>query len=145
MGLSSRINTRSSPLGLILLSRLISHIRLPPRIARRVAPLVFTSQRYMSRVLVLLETVSSPYAASSRAPASSSDFPPVFHFISRFRCFRLQRYLLTISKTRGPRCLIASLQYLFFIHFCRLARLPARRPPAVNFPHLHIPPLIFPR
>lgn len=63
---------------------------------------VASSQRCMSRLLILLETISSVFSRWSRAPASSSDFPPVFHFISRHRHFRLQRYLLTISKTRGP-------------------------------------------
>lgn len=42
------------------------------------------SQRCMSQVLIFLK-VSSP---GSRAPASTSDFPPVFHFISHFRHFR---------------------------------------------------------
>lgn len=147
MGLSSRINRRSSRANSSSLTYLAYSSSSLHHASLRVASTFSSSQRYMSQVLILLETSSSAFSLFSRglpqAPASSSDFPPVFHFISRLRHFRVQRYLLTISKTPGPLYLITSLQYLFFPHphFCRLARflsfpqLPSRKLlSAANFP-----------
>lgn len=87
---------------LILLFWLIFHIYLIRCIALTPFASVSFSQRYISRVLILLETISFVYIFSFSRSHAFQWFPTGLSFyFTLFGHSRVQRYLLTINKTRG--------------------------------------------
>lgn len=133
----SRILTRDRLL--ILLFWLILHICLIRCISPTPFASVSFSQRYISRIHILLETISSVYIFSLSRSHAFQWFPTGLSFYFMLLALSSSIYLL-LTKHVGiiP---YRSLQYLSFIHFCRLTALHVRRIPR-KFCPLQISPYI---
>lgn len=126
---------------LILLFWLILRIYLIRCIALTLFASVSFSQRYISRVLILLETISFVYIFSLSRSHAFQWFPTGLSFYFTLPALSSSGIYLLLTKHAGiiP---YRSLQYLSFIYFCRLCyRTPCSSYPSeilsAKFRHLH--------
>lgn len=105
---------RDHLLRLILFFCLIPHICPVPRIALTSFASVSSSQRCMSRVLILLETIS-PISRLSRSRVFQW-FPTGLSFYFTFPTLPSSSIYLLLAKHAD---VVHAFQYLFYVHFCR--------------------------